>query len=172
MTAIMEYPETQEHPAFQLMLRVNFISGEGDQGSIKLVGEEGVIDIRGNGLTVKHSFMPKAPGLGGWDALFTYPNAMQEEIKKQYQQKYSEEDRKSPVKADISYKAPQGYSDHLDHLTNFFDSVRTGKPVVEDAIFGFRAAAPCLACNDSYFQKKIIHWNPEQMKLEKSKTLT
>jgi predicted dehydrogenase len=167
MTAIMEYPETQEHPPFQLMLRVNFISGEGDHGSIKLVGEEGVIDIKGGGFSVHHSLMPKAPGIGGWDALGTYPVAMQEELKKQYSQKYSEEDRKAPVKADTTYKAPEGYDEHLDHFTNFFASVRSGKPVVEDAVFGFRAAAPCLACNDSYFEKRIIYWNPEEMKVVK-----
>jgi hypothetical protein len=45
--------------------------------------------------------------------------------------------------------------------------MRTGKPVVEDATFGFRAAAPALACNDSYFQKKIINWDPENMKIVK-----
>ncbi|MBB1283594.1 Gfo/Idh/MocA family oxidoreductase [Flavisolibacter sp. BT320] len=167
MTAIMEYPETAAHPPFQLMLRVNFISGEGDQGSIKLVGEEGVMDLRGNSLTVKHSLMPKAPGLGGWDALSTYPAAMQETIRKEYNQKYSEADRKAPVKEDITYKAPQGYNEHLDHFNNFYDAIRTGKPVVEDAVFGFRAAAPCLACNDSYFEKRIIHWNPEEMKVVK-----
>ena len=167
MTAIMEYPETPEHPPFQLMLRVNFISGEGDQGTIKLVGEEGVMDLRGNSLSIKHSLMPKAPGIGGWDALSTYPLAMQETIRKQYNQKYSEADRKAPTKEDITYKAPQGYNEHLDHFVNFFDAVRTGKPVVEDAVFGFRAAAPCLACNDSYFEKKIIHWNPEEMKVVK-----
>jgi hypothetical protein len=43
--------------------------------------------------------------------------------------------------------------------------MRTGKPVIEDAVFGFRAAAPCLAANESYFQKKIIHWDPVNMKL-------
>jgi predicted dehydrogenase len=167
MTAIMEYPETAAHPPFQLMLRVNFISGEGDQGSIKLVGEEGVMDLRGNSLTVKHSLMPKAPGLGGWDALSTYPAAMQETIKNEYNQKYTDTDRKAPVKEDITYKAPQGYNEHLDHFSNFYDAIRTGKPVVEDAVFGFRAAAPCLACNDSYFEKRIIHWNPEEMKVIK-----
>jgi len=31
--------------------------------------------------------------------------------------------------------------------------------------FGFRAAAPTLACNDSYFQKKIIKWDPVNMKV-------
>ena len=45
------------------------------------------------------------------------------------------------------------------------DSIRNGKPVVEDAVFGFRAAAPCLACNDSYFQNKVIHWDPENMRI-------
>jgi predicted dehydrogenase len=167
MTAIMEYPETPEHPPFQLMLRVNFISGEGDKGSIKLVGEEGVIDIKGNGLSVAHSKMPKAPGIGGWDTLNTYPAAMQETLRKQYDQKYSDADKKVVQKEDINYKAPQGYNEHLDHFTNFFDSVRTEKPVVEDAVFGFRAAAPCLACNDSYYEKKIVYWDPEKMKVVK-----
>jgi predicted dehydrogenase len=167
MTAIMEYPETKEHPPFQLMLRVNFISGEGDRGSIKLVGEEGAIDIKGNGFTVSHSLMPKAPGIGGWDALETYPTAMQEVLKKQYNEKYSAQDRTEPSKADITYKAPEDYDEHLDHFTNFFESIRSGKPVVEDAVFGFRAAAPCLACNDSYFEKKIVHWDPLAMKVVK-----
>jgi hypothetical protein len=43
--------------------------------------------------------------------------------------------------------------------------MRTGKPVVENAEFGFRAAAPALACNESYFQNKVIHWDPVNMKL-------
>ena len=167
MTGILQYPETPGHPTFQLTLQVNFVSGTGGQESIKLVGEEGVIDMKGNGLTVHHSIMPKAPGFGGYDAVFTYPKAMQAVLEQEYNKKYSEDDKKRPGKADIDFKEPQGYSDHLDHFTNFFDSVRTGKPVVEDATFGFRACAPCLACNDSYFEKKIISWDPENMKVQK-----
>jgi predicted dehydrogenase len=167
MTGILQYPETPDHPSFQLTLQVNFISGTGGQESIKLVGEEGIIEMKGNSLTVHHSIMPKAPGFGGYDAVFTYPKTMQDALAQQYNQKYSEADKKRPTKPDIDFKAPEGYSDHLDHFTNFFDAVRTGKPVVEDAAFGFRAAAPCLACNDSYFQKKIINWDPENMKLLK-----
>lgn len=165
MTSIMEYGETAEHPPFQLTLAVNFISGTGGGESIKLVGEEGTIELRGNSLKVTHSILPKAPGIGGWDALNTYPKAMQESLMVAYNSKYSEEDKKRTTKAGIEFKAPQGYSDHLDHFTNFFDAVRNGKPVVEDAVFGFRAAAPCLACNDSYFNKKIIYWDAEQMKV-------
>lgn len=171
MTGIMEYPEMAEHPAFQLTLQVNFISGTGGQESIKLIGEEGTMELRGNGLTVKHNIMPKAPGIGGWDALNTYPKAMQETIMQQYNKKYSKEDHERPKKEDITYRPPQGYSEHLDHFTNFYDAVRTGKPVVEDAVFGFRAAAPCLACNDSYFQKKIISWDPVNMKVKSTKDM-
>jgi len=166
MTGILQYPETPEHPTFQLTLQVNFVSGTGGQESIKMVGEEGTIEIRGGGLTVHHSIMPKAPGIGGYDAVFTYPKSMQDSLMAAYNQKYTDEDKKRKTKADIEFKVPQGYSDHLDHFTNFFDSVRTGKPVVEDAVFGFRAAAPCLACNDSYFQKKIISWDPEKMMIK------
>jgi hypothetical protein len=130
------------------------------------VGEEGVIEIKNNGLTVHHSILPKAPGFGGYDAVFTYPKAMQEKLAQEYNQKYTAEDKKAPVKPDINFKAPPGYNEHLDHHTYFFDSVRTGKPVVEDAVFGFRAAAPALACNASYFEKKIINWDPVNMKLK------
>jgi len=168
MTGIMQYAETKEHPAFQLTLQVNFISGTGGSESIRFVGEEGVMDIRGNSLKLTHSIMPKAPGIGGWDALETYPKAMQEQLKTQYDQKWTEEDKKKITKPDIEFKSPQGYSEHLDHFTNFFDAVRNGTPVIEDASFGFRAAAPCLACNESYFQKKIIHWDPVAMKIMES----
>ena len=44
MSGILQYPETPEHPAFQLTLQVNFVSGTGSQESTQLVGEEGVMD--------------------------------------------------------------------------------------------------------------------------------
>jgi predicted dehydrogenase len=168
MTGIMEFPETAEHPTFQLTLQVNFASGTGGSEMVRFVGEEGYIDVRGRGLTVHHSIMAKAPGIGGWDALETYPKAMQETLMQQYNQKWSEEDRKRPKKADIEYKSPEGFNEHLEHHTRFYESVRNGSPVVEDAAFGFRAAAPCLACNDSYFEQKIIHWDPIKMQLKKN----
>ena len=166
MTAIMDYPATAAHPPFQLTLKVNFISGGGDRGLVKFIGDEGVMELRDNSLVITHSLMAKAPGIGGWDALFTYPKAMQETLVKQYNERYSKDDQKEPKKDDITYKTPSGYNEHLDHFTNFFEAVRTGNSVVEDGVFGFRAAAPCLACNDSYFEKKIIHWDPVNMKIK------
>ena len=165
MTAIMQYPESKEHPAFQLMLRVNFVSGQGNKGITRFIGSEGVMDMLDNGFNLSHSIMSKAPGIGGWDAIHSYPQAMQDELKKQYDLKYTAEEKKRPEKPGMNYTEPEGYDEHLQHFINFFDGVRDNKPLVEGPEFAFRAAAPTLACNDSYFQKKIINWDPVNMKV-------
>lgn len=166
MTAVLEYPETKEHAAFQVSLRVNFVSGQGETGSVKIVGSEGVLDFTGGGFTIHRSKMSKAPGLGGWDALDTYPATMQKQIKEEYNKKYSAEEQAIPKLATIEYKSPENDDEHLGHFTNFFDGIRTGKTIVEDPVFGFRAAAPCLLCNESYFQNKVMYWDAENMKLK------
>jgi hypothetical protein len=94
---------------------------------------------------------------------------MQEELRKQYNSRYSQADQKRPQKEPIRFVNPAGYDDHLDHFMNFFEAMRAGKPVIEDISFGFRAAAPCIACNESYFQQQTLHWDPVQMKLLKKK---
>ena len=164
-TSIMDYPETPEHPAFQVMLRVNFISGDGGHSSVKFIGSEGVLEKSWDGISITHSLLPRAPGIGGWDALATYPQAMQDELKKRYDQRWPATDQQAPVKAAIKFKKPEGYSEHVDHFINFFEAIRNGNPVIEGPVTAFRAAAPCLASNDSYFQKKIIYWDAEQMKV-------
>jgi predicted dehydrogenase len=166
MSGVMQYGKNNAHPAFQMTLQVNFVSGTGGQEIIRLIGSEGVMDVKGNDITVKHSYMPEAPGFGGYDSLFTFSKSMQTEMQKDYDAKWTAAQRKRKTKEDVLYKAPVGYDEHLDHFTNFFDAIRTGKPVVEDAEFGFRAAAPALACNESYFSKQIIGWDPENMKLK------
>jgi predicted dehydrogenase len=166
MSAVIEYPDTKEHPAFQVALRVNFISGEGERSSTKIIGSEGVIDLDDDqGFTIHKNKMAVAPGIGGWDSLGTFTEAMQKQLLDNYNAKYSAADKQRPVLQGVTYQSPEGYNSSNDHFANFMDSIRNGKPVVEDAVFGFRAAAPCLACNDSYFQNKVIHWDPENMRL-------
>lgn len=166
LVAIMDYPETKEHPAFQVMLRVNFISGGGDRSVVRYIGSQGIMEKTGNGVRINYSMMPKAPGIGGWDSLSTYPQAMQDELLKRYNEKWTSDDKKRSVKQAVQYNAPVGSDDHLDHFANFFEAIRTGAPVIEDPVIGFRAAAPCLAANASYEQKKIIYWDPEKMRLK------
>ena len=167
MTGVMEYKACNEHPAFQVLLKVNLASGaeKVESGKVKSYGTEGVIDFGWNDFTITKNKFSVAPNIGGWDALDTYPEKMQQEILNEYSKKYSGSEISPTNEKPIQFAAPAGYDDRYDHFVNFFDSVRNKKPVVEDASFGFRAAAPCLACNESYFQKKVINWDPIKMKL-------
>ncbi|MFZ9661264.1 MAG: Gfo/Idh/MocA family protein, partial [Chitinophagaceae bacterium] len=101
MSGVMQYGDTPEHPAFQLTLQVNFISGTGGQEIIRLVGSEGVMDVKGNDIYIKHSIMPEAPGFGGYDSVFTLPKALQEEMQKDYDAKWTMDQRKRKTKEDI-----------------------------------------------------------------------
>lgn len=62
--------------------------------------------------------------------------------------------------------APRGYSEQDHHLRNFIEAVRTKKAVVEDAVFGLRAAGPALLSNTSLYESRPIGWNPEAMRVE------
>ena len=43
--------------------------------------------------------------------------------------------------------------------------MRTRKPVVEDAVLGYRAAGAALLSNLSMERGMIAHWDPDAMKL-------
>lgn len=165
MNAVMQYPQTKEHAPFQVSLQVNFVSGEGETGFTKIIGSEGMMMVGSSRVVVKRRKVAKAPDIGGWDSLNTYTKEMQQKLKEAHKQKYKEEETKAKVLEDITFVAPEEFDSHVAHFANFFESVRTGKPVMQNAEFGFRAAAPCLACNDSYFENKVINWDAEKMKL-------
>jgi len=64
------------------------------------------------------------------------------------------------------FKAEEGYKGaHFDHHYHWALAIRGKSRVVEDALFGYRAAAPALLCNDSYFQGKTMRWDPVQLQL-------
>ena len=161
MLGIYEYPKTATHPAFNLSLKVNFADGGGGEEGFRFVGSEGVMTI-GRGVTITRKPLAKEPGL----STNTFPKTMQDAIQKEYRVRYPENLKELNSTRDEVYVAPQGYSDQVDHLANFLDAVRTRKPVVEDASFGFRAAGPALATNLSYFNGRSSEWAPEAVKIK------
>jgi hypothetical protein len=91
---------------------------------------------------------------------------MQQELLKRYNQKYSAADQRESTPPPVKFAVPDNYDEHVVHMRNFFDAMRGAATLNEDAVFGFRAAAPSLACNKSYFEKKIVEWDPETMTLK------
>ena len=151
-----------DYPAFNVMLRVNFVDGATETAGLRFIGSEGIMMVD-SGLTLSKVPRELEPGY----TIDTFPKTQQEQFLKEYRQKY-------PVRAKINtgqmsaeekFVTPKGYSDHFDHIRNFISAVRSRKPVVEDAVFGFRAAGPALLSNISYFDKKVCLWDAEAMKL-------
>ena len=157
MLALFDYPQ-----GFNLSLRVNFVNGGEDNEGFLFTGSEGTMEIAGGSVIVNRSPREKGPGL----TIGTYTDAMQDRLIEEYHKKYPIEHPMSmPPLGEDKYVAEPGYSDHYDHFYNFFSSVRSRKPVVEDAVFGFRAAGAALLSNLSYEKDAIIHWDPEAMKI-------
>jgi predicted dehydrogenase len=161
MLGIYEYPKTATHPEFNLSLKVNFADGGGGEEGFRFVGSDGVMTI-GKGVTITRKPFAKEPGL----STNTFPKKMQDAIQKEYRTRYPENLKELNSTREEVYVAPQGYSDQVDHFANFLDAVRTRKPVVEDAVFGFRAAGPALLTNLSYFNRRSYDWDPEDVKIK------
>ncbi len=157
MLGLFDYPE-----GFNLSLRVNFVNGGEENEGLIFTGSEGTMEIAGNSVIVSRVPLEKEPGL----FMSTFTDAMQAKIREQYNAKYPRtHPMGAPQSAYEKYEAAEGYSDSYDHFRNFFASVRSRQPVVEDAVFGFRAAGAALLSNLSYEKGTVIHWDPEAMKL-------
>ena len=153
MLGMFDYPETDSHPPFNLSLRVNFSDGTSGSTVLRLVGTEGAMDI-------------------GWTEVALRRNKAwlpSDELRKQQEDertaRYGRRREMLPP-AEAVYKAEDGYwGAHQDHFTNFFEGMRTGETVSEDAVFGYRAAVPALLCNASYFEEKMLRWDPVNMEV-------
>ena len=159
LLGLYDYAPSAKHGAFNLALRVNFVSGAGETQGVRFVGSEGVLNL-GSTVSVKRTPRETEPGY----TLDSFDRATREKILAAYRQKYPEQranaDSIRPNGED-QYAPPPRYNDHLDHHRNFLAAVRSRKPVTEDALFGLRAAGPALLSNRSYFENKILGWNPE-----------
>jgi predicted dehydrogenase len=160
MLGLYDYPKTATHPGFNLALKVNFMDGGGGEESFRFVGSEGVLSIGGGGVTLIKSAKLKEPGY----TINTFPQSIQDQYLKEYRAKYPETGPELSPRMQESYVPPSGYSDLYDHFQNFFASVRSRQPVVEDPVFGFRAAGPAVLSNTANFEQRAYKWDPEAMK--------
>ena len=164
MTSIMDYPQTDAHAAFQMVLRVNFANAGSIKNMTRIIGNEGEIMFNGDSIVLTKKKLAKAPGYGGYDSYFTFSDEVQKEFVKQYDAQYPADSRVAEPVKEIKFDAPNDDDSHVNHFRDFFDNIRKGSQgTVEDPVFGFRAAAPVLASNESYFDKKIINWDPVKM---------
>ncbi len=156
MLGLFDYRE-----GFNLSLHVNFVDGGEESEGLIFTGSEGTMEIGGNAVTVNRVPLASAPGY----TIGSFPEAMQKEIIQAYDEKYPPHGGKESLGGAEKYEAPEGYSDSYDHFKSFFASVRSRQPVVEDAVFGYRAAGAALLSNLSMEKGAVVDWDPDAMKL-------
>jgi predicted dehydrogenase len=154
LLGMFQYPDTAQHPGFNLSLRCNFVDGTSGGTYLKIVGNRGSMDVKWREVVLKRN-----------EASTDDPF----EKAKQREKGIEATDRKKILPpAETVYKAQEDYKGaHYDHFGNLFNAIRSGGSVAENPEFAFRAAAPALLCNDSYFDNKYMNWDPVAMKLIK-----
>jgi predicted dehydrogenase len=166
MIGTYDYAKSEAHPAFQINLRVNFEAGGAggaDSQGFRFVGTDGILNLSvGNALTLTKR--PRDPEPGNTAGTFSKETARK--VLDEYRAKYPRTDRGMRATTEEKFAMPPGYSEQTAHHQTFFDAVRNRKPVVEDAVFGLRAAGPALLSNMSVFEQRIIDWDPVEMKIK------
>jgi predicted dehydrogenase len=165
---LFEYPETEHHAPFTLSLQSNFVDGGGGGSHFRFIGSEGVIRVREGGFTLEKS--PRRPPpldqlVHGYNSVGTWSEQVQREFIKAYETAHPAAPLAPAPDTTQEYRTPAGYDARYDHLTYFFGAVRQGGgDVFEDAVFGYRAAAPALMANLSLWEDRIFRWDPVRMR--------
>lgn len=146
-TAIFEYG--------QVPVYVRLSLGTETPEVTRLMGHKGVLDIHERDFT----YTPQR-GIDTGPSYYAggFPAAMRAAYEKQWYQENGPEPGHEYVAEAVTYSGAS-YDDLKPHLWNFFEAVRSRKPVVEDAVFGHHAAAACHMANQAYFTKSTVKWD-------------
>jgi hypothetical protein len=161
MLGIIEYEQSDTHPAFTFLLRVNFKSSKPQEDfGFRFTGSEGTITTNVRDVVVARQPAEKEPGY----TIDTFPKETREAFLQSYRAQYPPR-RPTPgtLAAHEEMRFEFGTDAHQRHMRNFIEAVRSRQPHFEDSVFGFRAAGPALLCNTSYFERRICAWDPERM---------
>jgi predicted dehydrogenase len=146
MTTVYEYPQ------FRATFRVT-LNTETEEAT-RFMGTLGMLEIRNDELTMTpQQGVDYEPCTPGW------PKKMKIDFAQQWQKEHEPKPATSATVESTRYYAPPDYNDDREHLWNFFESVRTRRPSVEDATFGNNTAIACHLANHSYFNNTIASWD-------------
>jgi len=121
----------------------------------RFMGSKGILDISEQQVT----FTPQS----GNDESPSYyagsfPRALREAYVKQWHAEHDPAPGHEPAPESVVFRSVS-FDEVKPHLWNFFQAVKTRKPVTEDAVFGYHAALACHMANESYFRKGAVSWD-------------
>ncbi|HVN17843.1 MAG TPA: Gfo/Idh/MocA family oxidoreductase [Dongiaceae bacterium] len=163
-----EFPDLIEtmydYPNFRVTVRCNLNNAGGE--FIAFYGTKGTMIIKDATLSYKpEDTRPEAESY----SIYGWPKDLRDQYLKEWEEKHpptpalqSKVDEQGE-----SYTVPPGYSDTVDHQANFFNAVRTRKPVVENELFGNNTSIGCHLANYAYFNKCVAVWDQSSKKIVK-----
>jgi len=122
----------------------------------RIQGSKGVLEVAGSTLT----FSPQ-DGKDHWPSYYTgsYPRALRAAYVAQWHKEHDlQAGQAPPLSETVTFSTPD-FDDTRPHLWNYFEAVRTRKPVVEDVVFGHNAALACHMANEAYFRRTTVTWD-------------
>ena len=153
MTTLYEYPK------FRAVLRVTLNTETPEY--TRFLGTGGLMEIHDDTVTVyAQDGLDHSPCTPAW------PKQTRADYAEKWHVEHDAKPGTQSILASKSFYAPPGYDLDREHLGNFFNSVRTRKPSVEDATFGNNAAIACHMANYSYFQKTVAVWDAGAKKIQ------
>ncbi len=133
-------------------VQVRLTLGTGTPEVTRILGPKGIIEVTDNTVIyTPEQGVDDSPDYG----LNGFPAAMHAEYEKQWHAEHDPMLKMHPLEETARWHGAS-WDDLRPHLANFFRSVRTRQPVVEDVVFGHHAAAACHMANSSYFEDKTI----------------
>ncbi len=128
----------------------------------RFMGSKGIIELSEFGM----SFSPQ-PGVDLSPSYYSgsFPSRLRGPYQAQWHQEHDPKPGKEPALESVSFRG-NDYDDLRPHLWNFFESVRSRKPVLQDAVFGHNAALGCHMANESYYRKKPVYWDAASQSLK------
>jgi predicted dehydrogenase len=151
-----------EYPNFRMTLRCNLNNDGGE--FIAFYGTKGTLIIKNSTLTYTAQDLrpqPESYSIIGW------PAAMRNQYFEQFKKDHPTTSHAILNEEPEVYTVPEGYNDIPDHQANFFNAIRTRKPVVENEVFGNNAALGCHLANFAYFNKTAAVWDEGSKKIVK-----
>ncbi len=153
-----------EYPDLRAILRCNH-NNDYEGEFFGFYGKEGTLIIQGSRVIYRPQNkrpQPEDYSIYGW------PKKLREQYLAEWRKEHPLPQRGEWATDDIEeiYTTPPGYNDVVDHQANFFESVRTRKPVVENEVFGSNTSIGCHMSNYSYFNKTVAVWDAAAKKIK------
>ena len=119
-------------------------------------GSKGVLEVAGN--TINFTPQVGQDMSPSYYAMGSYPRALREAYVRKWNEENGARVAQATMSESVTIRGP-GVDSLRVHLQNFYDAVRSRKPVVEDALFGHNAALACHMANESYFRDSPVSWD-------------